>query len=220
MLVGGMAPKIALSTRDTKGTKSLSVGVVPKGWPSDISYIRRPVYSKSLTKEKIAALNSPNQASPGTVVRILPFPSSCIRIAVISSLTHPASGQHGLFATQRLCPDSFIVPYLGYVHNKDDEDPASDYDLSLDRELGIGVDATKMGNEARFINDYRGVGPPGPNAEFREVWLDVGSGEPEKIMGVYVLSAGKSGKRAKGIAKGEEVLVSYGKGFWDERQKG
>jgi len=109
------------------------------------------------------------------------------------------------------------VLYLGYVHGKTDTDPNSDYDLSLDRDLGIGVDASKMGNEARFINDFRGVADD-PNAEFREVWVDSSSGHLEKMMAVFVLPAGRSGKRAKGIGKGEEILVSYGKGFWAERQ--
>jgi hypothetical protein len=96
-------------------------------------------------------------------------------------------------------------------------DETSDYDLSLDRESGIGVDASKMGNEARFMNDYRGVAA-GPNAEFRDVLVDVGFGIVEKRMGIFVLSTGKSGKRAKGIERGEEILVNYGKGFWAERQ--
>jgi hypothetical protein len=106
---------------------------------------------------------------------------------------------------------------LGYVHDQTDTDEASDYDLSLDRELGIGVDASKMGNEARFINDYRGVAAA-PNAEFRDIHVDIGSGKVERRVGVFVLSAGKSGKRAKGIGRGQEILVSYGKGFWTERQ--
>ena len=38
------------------------------------------------------------------------------------------------------------------------------------------------------------------------------------LVGVFVLSAGKSGKRAKGIGRGQEILVSYGKGFWAGRQ--
>jgi len=115
-----------------------------------------------------------------------------------------------------LVPDSFVLFYLGFVHGEADSDPCSNYDLSLDRELGVGVDATKMGNEARFTNDYRGVNSFGPNAEFKEVWVHRGIGRYEKRMAVYVLPAGKSGKRAKGIGKGEEILVSYGKGFWRE----
>lgn len=111
---------------------------------------------------------------------------------------------------------------------------------------GLGIDAECRGNEARFINDYRGVGAA-PNAEFREIWVsgrnvvndakigksstqglratraDIQRGE--RGTGVFVLGAGK-GKarkevktgRIRGIKKGEEILVSYGRGFWGARQ--
>ena len=111
-----------------------------------------------------------------------------------------------------------ILFYIGIVHGNEDTDVTSDYDLSLDRELGLGVDAATAGNEARFINDYRGITDRGPNAEFREVWVETSKGKYEKRMGVFVLPAGKSGKRAAGIKKGEEILVSYGKGFWNGRR--
>ncbi|EKG17654.1 hypothetical protein MPH_05103 [Macrophomina phaseolina MS6] len=190
---------------------------LPKGWPQGVTYIIAPVYTKACTADLIEKLH----AAPGLTVAVKPppAPSPSVRITKISNPKHPAHGQHGLFASQHLAPGTLIILYLGLFHARADADPASDYDLSLDRELGIGVDATCMGNEARFINDYRGVGPPGPNAEFREVWVDVGKGRLERRMGVFVLSAGKSRKRAKGIAKGEEILVSYGKGFWSERSK-
>lgn len=72
-----------------------------------------------------------------------------------------------------------------------------------------------MGNEARFINDYRGVpGVERPNAEFKEIW---DGNRKERGMGVWVLPEGKNGKR-KGIRKGEEILVSYGRGFWGARK--
>jgi hypothetical protein len=87
----------------------------------------------------------------------------------------------------------------------------------LDRDLGIGVDASIMGNEARFINDFRGVSAA-PNAEFRDIMVNTSNNRAEKRVGVFVLSAGKSGKRAKGINRGQEILVSYGKGFWAQRQ--
>lgn len=190
---------------------------LPKGWPQDIAYIGAPVYSKACAPDMIQQLHTPPPLA--AAVRPPPAPSPLVRITKISSPSHPANGQHGLFAAQHLAPDSLIILYLGLFHSRPDADPASDYDLSLDRDLGIGVDATCMGNEARFINDYRGVGPPGPNAEFRELWVDLGRGRLERRMAVFVLSAGKSGKRAKGIAKGEEILVSYGKGFWSERRK-
>lgn len=71
-----------------------------------------------------------------------------------------------------------------------------------------------MGNEARFVNDYRGIRGEGPNAEFREVLF--GSGE--RGMGVWVMGTGKKGGKGKaGIKKGEEIVVSYGRGFWKAR---
>ena len=35
----------------------------------------------------------------------------------------------------------------------------------------------------------------------------------ERRVGIFVLSAGKAGKRKGGIKPGEEILVSYGKGM-------
>jgi hypothetical protein len=153
----------------------------------------------------------------GTQVWKTSGPYGNVRITPVTDVSHPAYGQHALCTTQHLLPDTFIMPYLGYVHNQKDIDETSDYDLSLDREFGIGVDATTMGNESRFINDYRGVSTA-PNAEFRDIFFDIGTGKVDKRVGVFVLSAGKSGKRAKGIGRGQEILVSYGKGFWSERQ--
>ena len=143
-------------------------------------------------------------------------PCQKVYIRQINNENHPAFGQSGLFAAQHLPPDVFILPYLGCVHNEQDTDDTSDYDLSLDREIGISVDAAKLGNEARFINDYRGVSMR-PNAEFRNVWIDFGKKRVEQTIGIFVLPSGKSGKKSKGVVKGEEILVSYGKGFWQSR---
>lgn len=191
---------------------------LPKGWPSKTVYLHAPSISKKLSSDKSKTLVVPQKSLPleTTIFKSTgPYPN--VKITPVSDVAHPAHGQHALFANQHLPPDSFILPYLGHVHDHTDVDEQSDYDLSLDRELGIGVDATNMGNEARFINDYRGVSIQ-PNAEFRDIYYDIGSGKAEKRVGVFVLSAGKSGKRTKGIGKGQEILVSYGKGFWTERQ--
>ncbi|KAF3010610.1 hypothetical protein E8E13_003045 [Curvularia kusanoi] len=192
---------------------------LPTGWPEGTKYLRAPSYSKKLPKDKLDTILLSKTAglSPKEPVLTTRGPYTNVRITQIQGASHPAHGQYGLLAQQHLPPDSFILPYLGYVHDQSDVDEKSDYDLSLDRELGVGVDASQMGNEARFINDYRGISS-GPNAEFRDILVDVGFGILEKRMGVFVLSAGKSGKRAKGINRGDEILVSYGKGFWAGRQ--
>ena len=191
---------------------------VPQSWPANVIYLTSSQYSKRLSSDEIRALRSYKIASCYPLI-IQPTPNSCtlVHILPITNRNHPAYKQCGLFAAQHLPADTLILPYLGLVHGPQDMKEDSDYDLSLDRELQIGVDATKMGNEARFTNDYRGIRTDGPNAEFRDCWIAVGRDQAEKVIGVYVLTAGKSGKRTKGIAKGEEILVSYGKGFWSHR---
>jgi hypothetical protein len=191
---------------------------LPRGWSADVLYVRTSSYSKKLSAEEMKQLVLPKSDSPqDKQIYHTKGPYSKVRIVQVSDASHPAFGQCALHAAQHLPPDTFILPYLGYVHNQSDTDQTSNYDLSLDRELGVGVDASTMGNEARFINDYRGVSTAA-NAEFRDILVDIGNGKIEKRVGVFVLSAGKSGKRAKGIGRGEEILVSYGKGFWTERR--
>lgn len=68
----------------------------------------------------------------------------------------------------------------------------------------MGVDAGTMGNEARFINDYRGIQAK-PNALF----CDRRTATGELRMSICSSS--------KGIKKGEEILVSYGKSWWRGR---
>jgi hypothetical protein len=200
---------------------TISSHVLPKAWPQGVTYLTSPEYSRNIDHQLLRLdkdLGKPS-AIPFIALKAQGL-SPLVRIKPISNPSHPANGQHGLFATQNLLPGTFILPYLGFVHGSVDADLRSDYDLGLDAELGIAVDASSMGNETRFINDYRGVSATGPNAEFRDVVVDFGNGVPQKWIGVFVLSAGKvkSGKRAKGIAKSEEILVSYGKGFWNGRR--
>lgn len=101
-----------------------------------------------------------------------------------------------------------------------DQDPNSDYDLNLDRELGLSVDAATSGNESRHANDYRSIAER-PNAEFRDIFIQVKSTKRvdgqrwERRVAIFVLPAGKAQKRKGGIKAGEEILVSYGKGFWE-----
>lgn len=123
--------------------------------------------------------------------------------------------------------------------NMDAAATSSDYDLSLHRELGIGIDASGCGNEARFINDYRGIRAT-PNAQFEEHWVRLprlgedpsqehwqqdsgGLGRRwkwELRMGVSVVGPRRDGKGVgkRGILAGDEIVVSYGKGFWRERE--
>ncbi|KIX02231.1 uncharacterized protein Z518_08170 [Rhinocladiella mackenziei CBS 650.93] len=193
---------------------------LPKNWPKDITYLTTlhipPPLSNILLQTSTAS--PPSNDLP--IIKSPPTPNPLIRILPITIPSHPAYGQHGLVATRALAPLSFIILYLGTLHHSSDTLHAhSDYDLNLDHELGLSIDAATRGNEARFINDYRGVRPEGPNAEFRDCLVEVSHGRYERRIGVFVPSAGKAGKRSKGIAKGEEIVVSYGKGFWNARKE-
>lgn len=195
---------------------------LPRNWPEDFPYLTSPAYSTSLTKEQLQSCRTKPPAT-GEVLREIPRdlklgPCPLVKITPINDPGHPACGQSGLFAARPLPPGSLILPYLGEYHPADSAAHAtSDYDLWLDRDAEVAVDAARMGNEARFVNDYRGVpGAVKPNAEFCEVW-DLRRGE--KGMAVFVLPVGKKAKgKGGGIAKGEEILISYGKGFWGERK--
>jgi hypothetical protein len=184
---------------------------LPKGWPRDITFLNVPIYSPALTEDVKRLLHDP--VSDVVIQTNPPSPCPQVTIRPITLASHPACHQSGLFASRNLPPSSLIIVYLGLVHGASDTDHSSSYDLGVDASLGIGIDAQKMGNEARFINDYRGIAER-PNAEFKDVWVRLSNGTIERRIGVFVMS-GKG--REKGIRKGEEILVSYGKGFWKAR---
>lgn len=206
-------------------------GLVPKNWPANLPYLTTPRYSPGLRTSHLSALRTgPPASAPATSEprpeippEHKPGPSPHVRITPIADPRHPAYGQCGLFAARDLRPGELVVVYLGEIHvgtGTGADEKRSDYDLWLDRDADVAVDAARAGNEARFVNDYRGV-PDGdggakskPNAEFRAVW-DARRGE--RAMAIFVLRMGKraTGKaRTVGVAKGEEILVTYGKGFW------
>ena len=174
--------------------KSTITTTAPSHWPQGLRYLVEQQFHPSVPiplqtflrpkydKNSIDAGRSP----------------SLVTIRPIKDPNHPAFGQCGLFAAKKIPPKTHILDYLGEVHC--DDRPNSDYDLSLYRtqDVSVGVDASQMGNEGRFINDFRGVKAK-PNAVFEERRSSTG----ELCMSVW------SG--AEPIKKSEEILVSYGK---------
>jgi hypothetical protein len=193
---------------------------LPKNWPQSIIYLTTLHIPPPLTSASLqtTTITPPLDLNLTIIKPAPPTPSPLVRITPISTPSHPAHGQHGLLALRSLPPSSFILFYLGTLHPSSTTDHESNYDLSLDRDLDLSIDATHYGNEARFINDYRGIRPEGPNAEFRDCLVEMTPGRLERRIGVFVLNAGKARKRSRGIAKGEEIVVSYGKGFWSARK--
>lgn len=177
----------------------------PANWPVALKYLSRPEYTLAVDKS-LKALISPKGVSSRTLI-------SPTKIKKIADTTHPAYGQYGLFASKDLKPGAHILDYMGLYHLPvpEDSNASSDYDLSLRHgSLYLGIDAAKMGNEARMVNDYRGV-KEHANAQF-DSYVNA---HQEVRMGIFVLGSEKKG--GKGIKKGEEILISYGKGFWTSR---
>lgn len=202
--------------------------VIPFNWPDDVQFLRNLTYSAAVTLEQRTALSRPVREADVWIKltrKQISATAQLVKITTINNHSHPAYGQRGLFAAETLPPDSFISLYLGHVHinSLSDTDPHSDYDLSLDRDIGLSIDAGRCGNQGRFANDYRGIAER-PNAEFRDCFVQVpclkraGGVKWERRIGIFVLPAGKAGKRKTGIRDGEEILVSYGKSFWESRQ--
>jgi hypothetical protein len=216
----------------------------PSNWPSSVIYTARPILSPHFPPDQLQYINR-LATTPTHTIRSLPplplckHPKDLVRIKLITQPEHPANGQNGLFAVRKVEGGCKVIDYVGVIHSRTlsatasssssaNHDPheESDYDLSLIRCMSvppptpsttnpkpepvlvdIGIDAAKHGNAARMINDYRGIAPK-PNCEFRQVW-DAQSGWAR--MEVWTIAG------AGGLRKGEEVLVSYGKGFWAAR---
>ena len=172
----------------------------PKNWPVHVQYLAVPHFHSSVSSDALSFLKG--GSSKG--ISLPPAPPSLGVIRPIIDPSHPANGQYGLFAARKIPVRTLIVEYIGEVHS--DDRPTSDYDISLYRFPGesVGVDAATMGNEARFVNDYRGIRPK-PNAEFADRWTVGG----DFRIGIWSLT--------EGIRKGDEIVVSYGKSWWAAR---
>ena len=203
--------------------------ILPSNWPEDVTFLTDLTYSDAVTPDQRSGLSrqTPDSATWLKVpADLLQAPCSRVKVTTITDEKHPAHGQRGLFAAHHLDPDAFVIIYRGHVHanTMSDTDPHSDYDLNLDGELGVSVDAARSGSEARFANDYRGIADR-PNAEFRDCFVQVPCPKRaegvrwERRVGIFVLSAGKAGLRNRGVREGEEIVVSYGKGYWEARKR-
>jgi SET domain-containing protein len=126
-----------------------------------------------------------------------------VKIKRIDNPQHPAHGQFGLFAARKLPPKTHVLDYLGYVHQADESDETSNYDIVLDKTSGIAIDAQRQGCEARMVNDYRGI-TSRPNVKFDDHYVN-----GELRVGIFSMN--------EAISAGTELCVNYGKGFWNAR---
>ena len=135
----------------------------------------------------------------------------------ITNKDHPAYGEFGLFcALPRAAPGQWLLDYVGRVTLGEHQNKQSDYVSDFGEHSELACDANTVGNEARFLNDFRNTGKH-PNVEFN--FRRDANGEFRQ--GVYVKLAKDSKDQGfDGIKQDEELLVSYGKSYWRSRVDG
>lgn len=197
---GAVVPSAASEGEDEAGHVADGPPAVRGGkWPADVKYTHDYAWGDDVPH----ALRSACQPA---AVRLRPA-RACARTfsAVITETAHPACGQCGLFAARALAHGAWVLDYVGAVSLGANEDRTSDYVCDFGEHSELALDAKAIGNEARFVNDYRNTGKRA-NVEFR-LRRDT---RGELRQGVFVCAK-------EGVAANDELLISYGKSYWRSR---
>ncbi len=109
----------------------------------------------------------------------------------------------GVFALENIPPYSSLIHYAGIIRPERSIGANNDSTFAFTKFKPFSIDAMHYGNWARFIN-HGEEGRPGTNVIAWEIYLP----DAPRI----VFTAG-----AKGIKKGEQLLYSYGKEYWQEK---
>ena len=160
-----------------------------EGWPADVNYTHTPDMSDVSPADKRLLRQD---YLPGVAIRRVTDPA------------HPACGQNGLYATISFSAGDVLGEYTGkvmpghwggeYVTRLWNTGANSDY-------FRPGVDADKMGNELRMINDYRSVpGATGPNCKFSRAAI-------RGFRAALIVAI-------RPVAPNEEFLLDYGEVYW------
>lgn len=134
-----------------------------------------------------------------------------VRVDDIKTINHPArnarNGSKGLFATQAFAAGEYIGSYGGEIKRAEEDGVVSwnPYQLTPDPDGDYYIDGESIGNELRYCNDPRGTDQE-PNAQFYQSDVRVG--------GFYVCDI----YAIKDIRPGDEILISYGDGYWESLQ--
>ncbi|KAA8491941.1 hypothetical protein FVE85_8423 [Porphyridium purpureum] len=180
---------------------SASVKVRGGEWPSHVVFSSDYVWNACVRESDLFAKYK--------VTKRVRLRGACnkVRVTKIEEQTHPACGQFGLCAAAKLTPGEHVIDYVGLVTLSGNEDKTSDYTVEFGELSELCVDSNRIGNEARFCNDFRNTGRK-PNVEFRLYVDEAGDAR----LGIFVL-----GSLKKPLPKGTELLISYGKGYWTAR---
>ncbi|KAL7427494.1 hypothetical protein ACHAXH_001727, partial [Discostella pseudostelligera] len=173
-----------------------------------------PVSSLPSFTEAASTLATSSKRSRGTRQRAS-HRSKTVYYQKIIDPDHPAYGEYGLYCAvpDGAPPGTWLLDYIGHISLGEHQDNTSNYVSDFGVHGELSVDAATFGNESRFLNDYRNTGRYA-NVEFKLRWDACG----ELRQGVYVKQKKDSrNPNFSGVAKDEELLVSYGRTYWRSR---
>lgn len=133
---------------------------------------------------------------------------SCIGTFMFSTPVHRAielfeSHGTGVRTTAPLSAGTCVGLYACHVYeSQEEEDSSSQFIMSPDDGTSVVYDAKGVGNEMRFINDYRGI------AKQNNVCM------AERVIICEWVTA-RPIVTTKDIQAGEELLLDYGEGYWN-----
>jgi hypothetical protein len=172
-------------------------------WPSNVVFLDSLRYDEASVSADSVEKYAPR--ARGAIKHTRADNRKRARGRIIDDATHPACGEFGLFACARLKARERIIDYHGVVTTAADCSKTTNYSLAFGDTNELAIDAEHEGNEARFCNDFRNTGRS-QNAKFESYVDQAGHAK----LAIFVLPNTT-------IAKGEEILISYGKSFWKHR---
>lgn len=89
--------------------KASGPGKLPKNWPPEIRYLTASMYSPTVDAGNKEALRT--QSKESIVCDVPRGPCPLVKITPISSPSHPANGQSGLFAAADLKSGTLVLQY-------------------------------------------------------------------------------------------------------------
>ena len=117
-----------------------------------------------------------------------------VRIKKIEDKNSVVFGQYGLFAAKNFQKFDVLGQYTGEVVSFSE---GGKYVAYCDK---CNIDANKIGNELRYINDYQNIADE-PNTTIRVTYID------KKPRVLFVVT--------KDIKEDEQILTYYGKEYWN-----
>ncbi|KAL1521246.1 hypothetical protein AB1Y20_020917 [Prymnesium parvum] len=183
-------------------SNSYAVFRPPENWPAEIQYCNQLLWNEVPAEYQFLRMRV---GDDGAVRR-----PKQLKIVKIKNRKHPCFGEYGLFASENIDKGVVLLDYAGRISvvvGEESDVNRSSYLLNMftdeEHSVYVDIDASQIGNEARFINDYHGTGQPA-NSQF---WPYFDEHTGEKRMSI---------KTIKPVASGQEILVDYGGRFFEK----